>query len=307
MGVGGGSQSSTTKSEPWSAQQPYLKQGFEEAQNIYEQGPAQYYPGQTYVDMSDPTKAGLESTVNTATAGSPITANASNYTANVLGGGSDNPYAALLNPGTSQLSKSAGGDFLTNNPYLDQTYNAAAGRVTDSFNNTVLPGIAAQFGMSGGAGDALHGLALSDAGGKLTNSLGDLAANIYGGAYENERGRQDQAASTLAGLGSNLYGTGVNERLSALGLSPTIRGAEYGDAGKLLEAGKGYEDQANKVLQDDISRFNYNQNADLASLQDYLALISGNYGATSTTRGSSSGSPISTALGGAATLASMFD
>jgi hypothetical protein len=300
----GGGQTQTTKTEPWSSQQPYLEKGFSEAENIYDQGPAQYYPGQTYVDMSDPTKQGLESVVNTANAGSPITQNASNYTANVLGGGSDNPYASLLGPGANQLASSARGDFLSNNPYLDATFDAAAGRVTDSFNNTVLPGIAAQFGASGGAGDALHGLALSDAGGKLTDSLSDLSANIYGGAYENERGRQDQAASTLSGLGSSLYGTGVNERLSALGLSPQIRDAEYGDASKLIGAGQGYEDFAGKVLQDDINRFNYGQNANLASLQDYLSMISGNFGSTSTSRTSSSGNPLATLLGGATTFAS---
>jgi hypothetical protein len=258
--------------------------------------------------MSPQTQAGLLGVEQTATDGNPIIGNAANYTASTLGGNSDNPYASLLTTGADQLRATANGDFLTNNPTLDATYNAAAGRLTDSFNNSVTPAIAAQFGLSGGTGGGLHGLALSDAGGQLGNSLADLSANIYGGAYENERNRQTSAASNLASLGGSLYGTGVNERLQALGLSPTIREAQYGDSSHLLEAGKSYEDQANKELQDQINRFNYNENAPLASLQDYLALISGNFGGTSATRGttSSSGSGLSTALGGVATLASLF-
>jgi hypothetical protein len=308
MGTGGGSQSSKTTSEPWKEQAPYLKQGFQEAQNLYNQGPADYFPGQTFTDMSPQTQAGLLGVEQTATDGNPIIGNAANYTASTLGGNSDNPYASLLTTGADQLRATANGDFLTNNPTLDATYNAAAGRLTDSFNNSVTPAIAAQFGLSGGTGGGLHGLALSDAGGQLGNSLADLSANIYGGAYENERNRQTSAASNLASLGGSLYGTGVNERLQALGLSPTIREAQYGDSSHLLEAGKSYEDQANKELQDQINRFNYNENAPLASLQDYLALISGNFGGTSATRGttSSSGSGLSTALGGVATLASLF-
>jgi hypothetical protein len=77
---------------------------------------------------------------------------------------------------------------------------------------------------------------------------------------------------------------------------------------KMQEAGKAYEGFGERVLEDDINRFNYQQNADLSSLQDYMAMISGNYGGTSVSRSSGgSGSGLATGLGAAATLASMFN
>jgi len=310
MSMGGGSSGSsnqTTTTEPWSEQKPYLEQGFQQAQNIYENGPPQFFPGQTYVDFSPETASALSATANRATSGSPVTVNASGYASNVLGGNSDNPYAPFLASGGSNLAQTAGGNFLNSNPYLDQTYDAAAKKLTDSFSNSVVPTIASQFGASGTTGSALMGQNLTGAGGELTDSLGQLAANIYGGNYQQERDRQVQAATGLTSTGTNLYNTGVNERTTALGLSPTIAGAEYTDAEKLAGVGQQEEQQQERALQDQINRFNFNQNAPLSSLQDYLAMISGNYGSTSTSRGSTStgSNPLATGIGAAATAASL--
>ncbi len=304
MGSGGG-QTQTTKSEPWSGQQPYLTQGFQGASNIYQAGPAQYYPGQTYADMSDPTKAGLQGIVNQASGSNPITSTAGQYTKDVLSGNTNNPYAPILGAGAGQLGATAGGGYLGSNPFLDSVYSNAARNVKQDFENTVIPGITSAFGQSGTTGSALMGESLANAGGKLGDTLSGLASSIYAPAYENERTRQVQAGTQLANTGTNLFNTGVNQQTQTLGLSPSIAQSQFLNPQMLLGAGQGYEDFANKALQDDISRFNYNQNADLSALQDYLALISGNYGGTSVTRSSSSGNPLSTALGSIATIGSM--
>lgn len=291
--MGGGSQQQqTSKTEPWGAQQPYLKEGFSEAERLYQDGPAQYYPGSTFVEQSDPTKAGLEAQTNLASGGNPLIDSAASFTQNTLTGGQTNPYASMME-GT------ANGDFLTNNPFLDDVYGAASGKVTRDFNDTVLPGIASQFGMSGNAGSTMHELALGKASEGLTDSLGSMAANIYGGNYQQERDRQ-------TGAQQGLFSQTGQQQMGALGLAPGIREAQFGDAGKLQEAGKAYEGFGEKVLEDDINRFNYGQNSDMAALQDYLAMISGNFGSTSTSRTSGGGSGLNTALGGAATLASLF-
>ncbi|MEJ2116431.1 MAG: hypothetical protein P8Y36_00440, partial [Alphaproteobacteria bacterium] len=119
---------------------------------------------------------------------------------------------------------------------------------------------------------------------------------------------QEAASSGLANLGQGLYGTGVQERMGAAGLAPDLANAEYLPYDKLMDVGKQYEQFGERVLEDDINRFNYEQNAQLASLQDYMAMISGNYGATSTSRtsGSSGGSPLATGLGAASLIASLF-
>ncbi|MEJ2116432.1 MAG: hypothetical protein P8Y36_00445, partial [Alphaproteobacteria bacterium] len=177
MGSGGGGSSTTVqKSEPWDEQKPYLEYGFDEAKGIYGSGPAEYYPGQTYVDMSDPTLAGLQGQTALASQGTPsVTGSASDYAENTLSGNSDNPWAAFLGSGGTGMSETASGAYLNSNPYLDATYDAAARNVKDDFNTSVMPGIAAQFGMSGGAGSDLHKELATRAGGELTDSLSALA------------------------------------------------------------------------------------------------------------------------------------
>lgn len=305
MGGGGGSQTQTTTSEPWSEQKPYLTKGFSEAEQIYNKGPSEYYPGQTYVDMSDPTQQGLQGQINQA--GQPtVTGAASDYTSNTLQGNTDNPYAALLGSGAGGLMDTASGANLTNNPYLDDAFNSAAGKLGEQFSDVVMPNIGAQFGMSGGAGSALHQELATKAGGQFTDSLGDLATSIYGGNYNQERNRQEAARSGLMGTGAGLYGTGVQERMGAAGMAPGLDQAGYLPSQMMQDAGQKYEAFGEKVLGDDINRFNFEQNAPLANLQDYMSMITGNYGGTSTSRASQSGSGLATGLGSMATLLSAF-
>lgn len=305
--MGGGSQQTqTSKTEPWSVQQPYLEKGFSEAGQIYDQGPSEYFPGQTYTDMSPFRQAGLQGTANIAQSGNPLVNNASNYAANTLGGQGDNPYSDILNSGVQGMQATAGGQFLNNNPFLDDVYNSAADKAVDEWSTTIMPGIAAQFGNSGGAGTTMHSELAGRAGGELSDSLAQLKSSIYGGNYQQERDRQTQAQSGLSNLGANLYGTGVNERLNLTSQAPGLREAQYGDASKLQDVGKSFEEQQGKVLEDQINRYNYEQGAPLAALQDYMAMITGNYGSTSTSRTSSSGDPLSTVIGAGLTAASMF-
>lgn len=56
---GGGGQTTTQRSEPWDGQKPYITEGYGEAQRLYNQGPAQYYPGSTVADQSDTTRNAL--------------------------------------------------------------------------------------------------------------------------------------------------------------------------------------------------------------------------------------------------------
>jgi len=50
MSKGSGSQTQTTKSEPWEGQAPYLRDIFQQAQNMT---PQQFYPDQTYANPDD--------------------------------------------------------------------------------------------------------------------------------------------------------------------------------------------------------------------------------------------------------------
>ncbi len=303
---GGGSQSSTTKTEPWDEQKPYLEKGFQEAEDIYNEGPTPYFPGKTYVDPSDPTKAGLQAQVNKASGGNPLVDAAVGGAQNIIGGNTGNPWSDFLSSGGEGMKATASGAFLNNNPYLDATYDKAAGRVKQDFNEGVIPALNASMGGSGNAGSTTHELMLGKAGGELTDSLSGLAADIYGGDYGRERDRMTSAQSGLTSAGAGLFGTDMQSRLGALGMAPGLREAEFGDAAKLREAGGAYEEQDAKELEDAINRYNYEGGADLSLLQDYMSLVSGNFGSTSTSRSKTGGSALASGAGGLMTLLSLL-
>lgn len=140
--------------------------------------------------------------------------------------------------GNSQVqgqSESALSSFLAGgqtNPYLDQMVSKAQQSVADTYNNTVRPNQVAQAVQSGSFGNANLATSQANQDKQLQESLGNVATQMYGGAYQT-----DQA-----------------NKLSALGLSPTIQQAGYTNAGQLLNAGNVQQQQ-----QQDVADFAYQQ------------------------------------------------
>src|SRR3569623_406528 len=84
-----------------------------------------------------------------------------------------------MQQGMGLLGNTKRGDFLNSNPYLDQTFNQAASSVGNN--------VASRFAGSGRFGSgAMYN--------SLNSGMNDLATNIYGNNYQNERTRQMQAA-----------------------------------------------------------------------------------------------------------------
>jgi hypothetical protein len=125
----------------------------------------------------------------------------------------------------SQLSDVIGGKYLSpdSNPWLRGMYDSAASRVSDQFARGTAANTDAQFARQG----AFGGSAWSEQQGANARSLGDslsgLASNLYGNAYQQERGAQDAAtrfAPQFAGAqqqyGLNaadaLYGSGARQQ-----------------------------------------------------------------------------------------------
>lgn len=180
MSGGGGSNTNTVQnSDPWSGQQPYLRYGFEQAQQNLE-NPPQFYPGATYTPFSKQTEQAMQMAQNRAINGSPL-------------------ESAMQGNLTSTLQ----GDFLNSNPYLDKTFQSASRAVSDQFTDTVMPSLNASFGGAGGSGSGIHREMGLDAADTLGRNLNELATNIYGGNYQSERDRMMQAnayAPAAAGL-----------------------------------------------------------------------------------------------------------
>lgn len=85
---GGGSktQKQTVNSQPWEAQQNSLKNLFSRAEGLYQQGPVQYYPGDTRANMSPTTQGALEGITARGMNGSPLNAAAGGYVTDTLAG-----------------------------------------------------------------------------------------------------------------------------------------------------------------------------------------------------------------------------
>lgn len=226
----GGGTKNVTNTDPWSGQQPYLTDIFQQAQNQFQGGGPQYYPNAGYVPFAPQTQQGLAQTEQRAQ-GAPWEQALGQYATNSLnqgqfnlapaGYGSDqliggigagqgalaqgaNPF--LQGVGQNQQAQTASGQYLNSNPYLDQMFNAAANPLVNQFQNTVIPGINAGFGGAGRTGSEAQFGALQDATQGFGNSLADLSANIYGGNYAQERQNQLGAANSLTSNALNAGG-----------------------------------------------------------------------------------------------------
>lgn len=275
MGGGGGNEVSN---DPWKGQEPYLRDMFGEAQALYGAGVGQqYYPGQTVAPFSDPTQMGFDMLMGRA-GGTPGQG--------VMGG-----YLgqSLMNSGTDPLAMTAYGGFLGSNPYLDSVYNKGAQQITDSFNQEIMPGLNATFGGGGRADSGLHQLYAGEAAGEATDALGNLAASIYAPAYESERDRMVGAAGDLS-----------QQAMTAAGLMPSYDQLMRTNIQDVLNVGGALEDQSQRLIDADMARWNFGQQAPWDALGRYSGIVNslpGGYGTQTTDP--SSGSRLAGGVGGA--------
>ena len=80
----------TTKTEPWSGQQPYLTAGFQQARNLLNSGGPEYYPNATYTQFSPQSQMAMQLGENRALFGSEFDQPAANVAMGAMSGNS--PY-----------------------------------------------------------------------------------------------------------------------------------------------------------------------------------------------------------------------
>lgn len=243
--MGGQSQSGNqvTKTEPPSYQLPYLQEGLGYARGLFAEGGPEQYAGNTVVPFAPQTEKALAGIEQRATQGSPLTQAGQTYAQDTLSG-------KYLDQG---------------NPYLDATFNKAAQATQASLE-----------GQYAGTG---RNVAASLP--QRTDMLTGLATQIYGGAYDAERNRQQGVLPYVSPLAE----------------------ADYRDLAALQGVGGQVEDLSGRYMEDAARRFDFEQNRPANTLDSYLQRISGNIGQTTSTpiyRNRGAG-----ALGGAVTGAQM--
>lgn len=242
MSLGGGPKSttSTQTSEPPAYVKPYLQDAAQQSQQLYNQGPATYYPGQTVTPFSNQTQQALDLTQQRATQGSGVNRAAQGYVTNTLN----------ATP-TSQFGGAS-------NPYLDATFNRGFDQVQNR--------IQSDFSGAGRNIEAARPLAAQEG--------NDLAARIYGGAYENERNRMAGDISQQRGIQASLASA-----------APGLAATDYADLAALQGVGGQYDDLRSRQIADDVSRYDFAQNAPGLALDQYIARLNNQPGgsASSTT------------------------
>ncbi len=183
----------TQKTDPWSGASPYIKQGFSEAANLYNEFTPQYFQGQQQAMFSPDQTTAQEGIRQFATQDAP----------------------SIMNSGLGAYGYGTGKDVLdvANNPYVSGMAQAAA--------NKAYSGLAPQLAnirggaiMSGGYGGGRQGIAEGNALAGAADAASQAAAGIYGNAYGQGLGHQ---LGTMGQTGS-LMNAGFSP-YSALGAS----------------------------------------------------------------------------------------
>lgn len=170
-----------------------------------------------------------------------------------------------------QLNDTVSGKYLdpTTNPQFQAALAASNQPYIDQFMGTVLPGVTSAFEGSGRTGSPAHQMAVDRAVTGLNRTIADSNTKAGADYFNTERGRQ-VAATTAA---------------------PTLANQDYVDINQLGMAGQARDNQAQSLIDADVAKYNYNQNAQWDYINRYLASLNGGYpGGTTTGAGTTTAS-----------------
>lgn len=173
---------------------------------------------------------------------------------------------------------------VTNNPAIGGAIDAATRPVYENLTRTALPAVrsgAAQTGNFGGSRQGIaEGLAIQGAG----NTAGDISSRIA----------------------SEAYGQNVRAQLQALGLLPQTQQAQLAEATTTSGVGDVRQQMQQRLLDEQVGNFNYDQYAPFLQSREILSLLQGLPGGSTVSTGSVPGqNKAMSALGGAASGAAL--
>ena len=282
--MSGGSRTQTV--EPWEAQKEPLKYGFGEARSIYDTGPPKFYTGPTVAGF-DPTQQAAQAATLGYTMG-PRTQS--------MMKGAENALIGSLQ-GATPFSRGQTSDLLAGrvdtgqgSPYANMM-QAFGNQMKSQLLGNVLPGIRQGIveAHPGGSsvGSNIQAKAIAAANQQMLNK----AAEMYGGAYDRAQAMRMPAAQMQLGQ-------------QALGMQqyPSIMAQPFSIYDRMGDIGDRRQAMSQRAIDDDISRYTYAQQAPQQALNQYMSMISGDYGSTTTAPGPSGLDTI----GKLASIASIF-
>ena len=211
-----------------------------------------------------------------------MTAPLSGYTSGAIDWMADRAQAGspVVASAQDQLTKTMGGDYLdAGNPYFSKAVDAATRPLRDQYSEQIAPGIDSTFSSAGRYGSDAHQTAAQRGGEGLMRAMGDVSSQMAEGNYKNERDNQ----------------------IRGLLFAPELAQQDYFFINQLGTAGSMIDSQNQRTINDDVTRYNYDQNKDQANLSSYMGLLGNAPWGSVTTAPKDSPNLFTSALGGAAT------
>jgi hypothetical protein len=316
---GGGSTTTTQKSDPWSGQQPYLTQGFQQAQNLYLGGANPSNTG-----GSGSSAGGVTPGVLAAQGAGPRTGSGNSAIQDIgqaMSAGTpitDAQWAqAGFGPGGAQLGGSAtaatggdassgGGSIFTSGPqyFPGSTYAAPTALQNAGLNQVGGLGL---FGSpTGNAAINADVQGINGSQSFFNNIASQVLPQIQGQFASGNR--MDSGLATRAAT-SGLSDAWMKNQLNYMNQAPALNNMQMSGAQNAATAGQMQQTNNQAGINDQIQRYNYNQQLPYSNLNNYMNLIQGNYGGTSSTSQpyfNNTLGQIGSVLGGVGGLASAF-
>lgn len=152
------------------------------------------------------------------------------------------------------------GKFLGGNPFFQGAFDAQVRPAVEQYQNQTVPGIDSGFASAGRYGSQGRLQMQDQANKNFSRALSDTAGSLAYQNYDAERGRQQ----------------------AMIPQASTIAQADYLDPQNLLAVGGAREGLGQDQLSDELNRFNFEQNIRQNKLANYMGLVGGGFGGSST-------------------------
>lgn len=171
-----------------------------------------------------------------------------------------------------------------NNPNVRSSIDSATRPIYENLTQTALPAVRSSSAQTGNFGGSRQGIAEGLAMQGASNAAGDVSSRIS----------------------SDAYNTNVKAQLSALGLLPQTQQAQLAEATTTSGVGDVRQQQQQRLLDETVGNFNYDQYAPFLQSKEIMSLLSGLPGGSTVSTGSVPGqNKAMSALGGAASGAAL--
>ena len=299
---GGGTTTQTSK--PWEVQQPYLQYGFEEGKTAAGNALANpVYQGQRVAEMNPYTsgianQAGAYANQNFgALGGLNDTSMGLLNTGAQFGGNAANLFNQYSGDPTQQILGNAAQ--YADNPYVSGIIDAGARDVTRNLYENQLPTLARAAAGSGNTNSTRAGaenaIAMRGAGDRLADMSNTIRGQFFGKGLDMSQNQYNQNLANSLNANtqlSNAFSSGFRGLTDTQNLATGL--TNMGTA-----AGNMMQGQEQKGLDAQMAQFAEQRGVPLDILKQYMGIVGGNYGQTSTSTAPKTGGGFMGALQGA--------